>query len=119
PVAVHLSPSGFPPLPALGLHVAASCVVLDSANDTMPNHVCGWSVTGTDSGVVAFSPPAAATTQIIARKNGDANIRATAVASLFAPNFVQVRQAEARVVLHPTTADSSQLLVSDSMRFIH
>src|SRR5207237_2371729 len=100
PVAVNLNPSSFPTLTALGQHVAASCVVLDSANDTIPNHVCGWSVTGTDSGVVAFSPPAAATTQIIARKNGDANIRATAVASLFAPNFVQVRQAAARVVLH-------------------
>src|SRR3989440_10650602 len=118
PVAVNLNPSSFPTLTALGQHIAASCVVLDSANDTIPNHVCGWSVTGTDSGVVAFSPPAAATTQIIARKNGDANIRATAVASLFAPNFVQVRQAAARVKLHPTTADSSQILVTDSMRFI-
>ena len=31
---------------------------------------------------------------------------------------MQVRQAAARVVLHPTTVDSSQILVTDSMRFI-
>ncbi len=118
PVVVNLNPSSFPTLTSLGQSVAAACVVLDSANDTIPNHACGWSVTGTDSGVVTFSAITAPATRIIARRNGDANIRATAFTSIFAPNFVQVRQAAARVKLHPTTIDSSQILVSDSMRFI-
>src|SRR3989442_40048 len=112
PFPVRISPT------SVGKSVAAGCVVLDSANDTIPNHACGWSVTGTDSGVVTFSAITAPATRIIARRNGDANIRATAFTSIFAPNFVQVRQAAARVKLHPTTIDSSQILVSDSMRFI-
>src|SRR2546421_9741887 len=119
PVAVNLNPSSFPTLTALGQHIAASCVVLDSANDTIPNHVCGWSVTGTDSGVVAFSPPAAATTQIIARKNGDANIRATAGAPVFAPHLLPVRQAAARGKLHPSTAASSQIPVTSPARLVN
>ncbi|OLB50963.1 MAG: hypothetical protein AUI08_04255 [Gemmatimonadetes bacterium 13_2_20CM_2_65_7] len=118
PVAVHLNPSTFPTLASLGQSVNAACVVLDSANDTIPNHSCGWSITGTDSGVVTFSTNNAPATRITGRKNGDANIQATAFASIFAPNFIQVRQAAARVVLHPTTLDTSQIVVNDSMRFI-
>ncbi len=118
PAVVNLNPNSFPTLTSLGQSVAASCVVLDSANDTIPRHSCGWSVSGTDSGVVSFNPSPASTTQITARKNGDANIRATAFPSLFAPNFVQVRQAAARVKLHPMTVDSSQILVNDSMHII-
>src|SRR2546425_4146396 len=48
PVVVNLNPNSFPTLTSLGQSVAAACVVLDSANDTIPNHACGWSVTGTD-----------------------------------------------------------------------
>jgi hypothetical protein len=112
PVLVSLNPNSFPTLTSLGQQIVAGCVALDSANDTIPSHPCGWSVTGTDSGVVTFNPTSGATTNITARKNGDASIRATAFAGLFGPNVVQVRQAAARVKLHPTTLDTSRIVIT-------
>src|SRR5436190_665340 len=87
PAHPALVPNSFSTLTALGQKVIAACAVLDSGGDTIPAHPCGWSVQPTDSGVVTFSPATGASTQITARKNGDANIRATAFPSLFAPNF--------------------------------
>src|SRR6266513_2366590 len=118
PKTVALVPNSFSTLTALGQKVIAACAVLDSGGDTIPVHPCGWSVQPTDSGVVTFSPTTGASTQITARKNGDANIRATAFPSLFAPNVVQVRQAPARIKLHPMTVDTSRILTLGTMRFI-
>ena len=118
PTSANLNPNSFSTLTAFGQQVSASCVVFDSAGDTIPSHVCGWSAVP-DSGVVTFSPVNAVTTTITARKNGDANIRATAFPSIFAPNFVQVQQEPASVALTPTTLDTSRILTSTgTMRFI-
>ncbi|HEY6853474.1 MAG TPA: Ig-like domain-containing protein, partial [Gemmatimonadales bacterium] len=105
-------------LTAFGQQVAASCVVFDSAGDTIPSHPCTWTTAAPDSGVVTYSPTVAATTNITARKNGDANIQATYYLSFFAPNFVQVQQAATKVRLHPTTADTSRILHDSTMRMI-
>lgn len=118
PNSATLNPNSFSTFTALGQHVAASCVVFDSAGDTIPAHPCSWSTSGTDSGVVSYSPVNAVTTNITARKNGDANVRATAFTNIFAPNFVQVRQAATRVKLHPTTLDTSRVLHDSTMRMI-
>ena len=111
PVTATLNPNSFATLTAFGQQVSASCVVVDSANDTIPAQACSWASVP-DTGVVSYNPLNAATTTITARKNGDANIRATAFAGVFAPNFVQVRQAPVRVKLHPTTIDTSRIVTT-------
>ena len=117
PVTATLNPNSFSTLTSFGQSVSASCVVVDSANDTIPAKACTWAAVP-DTGVVTFSPVNAATTTITARKNGDANIQATAFAGIFAPNFVRVRQAPVRVKLHPTTIDTSRITTTGSMQFI-
>lgn len=118
PRFAFLSPNSFSTFTALGQHVAASCVVEDSGGDTIPAHPCTWSTAAPDSGVVSYSPTTAVTTNITARKNGDANVRATAFTNIFAPNVVSVQQAAARVTLHPTTFDTSRVLHDSTMRMI-
>src|SRR6266487_3750348 len=43
PRFADLSPNSFSTLTAIGQSVQASCVVRDSATDTIPNHPCNWS----------------------------------------------------------------------------
>ena len=118
PVSATLSPNSFSTLTAFGQQVTASCVVRDSGTVVIPSHLCAWTAVP-DTGVVSFSPLTAVTTTITARKNGDANIRAVFFQSLFAPNFVQVQQAPARVTLHPTTLDTSRIVITTgTMRFV-
>jgi hypothetical protein len=42
PVSANLNPNSFGTLTAFGRSAQASCVVLDSASDTIPNHLCTW-----------------------------------------------------------------------------
>ncbi len=99
PAAANLDPNSFGPLTAFGRSATASCVVLDSASDTIPNHACTWSA-GT-AGIVTFNPTTAKTTTITAVGNGNTTIQAQAATSLFGINSVTVDQIPATVIISP------------------
>src|SRR6185437_11212782 len=64
PRFADLNPNSFSTLTAIGQSVQASCVVRDSASDTIPNHPCNWSAL--TANVVTFNPTTAKTTTITA-----------------------------------------------------
>ncbi|HEV8398437.1 MAG TPA: hypothetical protein VGQ18_01240 [Gemmatimonadales bacterium] len=99
PASADLDPNSFDPIATLGRQVSASCVVLDSASDTIPNHLCTWSAL--TPGVVSFNPTTAKTTTITAVGNGTTTVRAQAATSLFGFNSVTVDQVAASVALLP------------------
>jgi len=80
PRFADLSPNSFGTLTAIGRSAQASCVVRDSASDTIPNHPCNWSAL--TANVVTFSPTTAKTTTITAAGNGSTAINATAATSV-------------------------------------
>ena len=99
PVFADLDPSSFGTLTAFGRQATASCVVRDSATDTIPNHSCTW--TAGTAGVVSFSPATARTTTITAVGNGNTTIQAQAATSLFGFNSVTVDQIPKTVRISP------------------
>ncbi len=99
PASANLNPNSFGTLTAFGRTATASCVVLDSASDTIPNHVCTWSA-GT-AGVVSFNPTTAQTTTITAVGNGTTTVRAQAATALFGVNQVTVNQVPASIRISP------------------
>jgi hypothetical protein len=99
PAAANLDPNSFGSLTAFGRSATASCVVLDSVSDTIPNHACTWSA-GT-AGIVTFNPTTAKTTTITAVGNGNTTIQAQAATSLFGINSVTVDQIPEIVIISP------------------
>lgn len=99
PASANLDPNSFGTLTAFGRQASASCVVLDSAADTIPNHLCTWSA-GT-AGVVSFNPTTAKTTTVTAIGNGNTTIQAQAAPSLFGFNSITVDQVAASISLFP------------------
>ena len=99
PVTADLNPNSFTPLTAFGRQATASCVVLDSAADTIPNHPCNWSAV--TSGIVTFNPAAGKTTTITAVGNGNTTIQAQASTPLFAFNSITVDQIPKTVTITP------------------
>jgi hypothetical protein len=99
PFSADLDPSSFRTLTAFGRTAVASCVVLDSASATIPNHLCTWSAL--TAGVVSFNPTTAKTTTITAIGNGTTTIRAQAATSLFGFNSVTVDQIPASIRISP------------------
>jgi uncharacterized protein YjdB len=118
PKTAALSPNTFPNITAIGDTLHAACVVTDSADDTIPNSPCAWSA-GT-AGVVSFTPTSGPATRVTALDSGTTSIEATPALNTFlhAFNQVVVHQVATRVKLHPQTADTSRILVSDSMQFV-
>jgi hypothetical protein len=99
PVSANLNPNSFGTLTAFGRSAQASCVVLDSASDTIPNHLCTWSAL--TAGVVSFNPATAKTTTVTAVGNGSTTIRAQAAVSLFGVNSITVDQIPKTVRISP------------------
>ncbi|HYU27973.1 MAG TPA: Ig-like domain-containing protein [Gemmatimonadales bacterium] len=118
PRFADLSPNSFSTLTAIGQSVQASCVVRDSATDTIPNHPCNWSAL--TANVVTFNPTTAKTTTITAAGNGSATINATAAVSVVGVNSVTVDQVAAFVSLLPVNFGTPdvQMKVSQSAPFI-
>jgi hypothetical protein len=118
PFSADLDPSSFGTLTAFGRTAQASCVVLDSASDTIPNHLCTWSAL--TAGVVSFSPTTAKTTTITAVGNGTTTVRAQAATTLFGFNSVTVDQVAASVSLLPVNFGTPdvQMKISQSAPFI-
>src|SRR6266545_1331790 len=118
PRFADLSPGSFGTLTAIGRTVQASCVVRDSASDTIPNHPCNSSAL--TANVVTFSPTTAKTTTITAAGNGSTTINATAATSVVGVNSVTVDQVAASVSLLPVNFGTPdvQMTVSQSAPFI-
>jgi len=118
PRFADLNPNSFGTLTAIGRSVQASCVVRDSASDTIPNHPCNWSA-GT-ANVVSFSPATAKTTTITAAGNGSTTINATAATSVVGINSVTVDQVAASVSLLPVNFGTPdvEMTISQSAPFI-
>src|SRR6266487_2112777 len=118
PRFADLSPNSFSTLTAIGQSVQASCVVRDSATDTIPNHPCNWSAL--TANVVTFNPTTAKTTTITAAGNGSATINATAAVSVVGVNSVTVDQVAAFVSLLPVNFGTPdvQMKVSQNAPFI-
>ena len=117
PASANLDPNSFGTLTAFGRQATASCVVLDSASDTIPNHACTWSAV--TANVVSFNPATAKTTTITAVGNGTTTIRAQAATALFGFNSVTVDQVAASVSLLPANVGTPdvQMTVSQSAPF--
>jgi hypothetical protein len=118
PVSADLDPSSFGTLTAFGQSAQASCVVLDSASDTIPNHLCTWSAL--TAGVVTFNPTTAKTTTVTAVGNGTTTIRAQAATSLFGFKSVTVDQVAATVTISPANFGPTpdvQMITSQSAPF--
>jgi len=107
PASANLNPNSFSPLTAFGRQATASCVVLDSAADTIPNHPCNWSAL--TAGIVTFSPAAGRTTTITAVGNGNTTIQAQAATPLFAFNSITVDQIPKTVTITPANFGTPDL----------
>lgn len=118
PRFADLSPGSFGTLTAIGRAVQASCVVRDSASDTIPNHPCNWSAL--TANVVSFIPGTGKTTTVTATGNGTTTINATAATSVVGVNSVTVDQAPASVSLLPVNFGTPdvQMTISQSAPFI-
>jgi len=118
PRFADLSPNSFGTLTAIGRSAQASCVVRDSASDTIPNHPCNWSAL--TANVVTFSPTTAKTTSITAAGNGSTTINATAATSVVGVNSVTVDQVAASISLLPVNFGTPdvQMTISQSAPFI-
>ncbi|PYP38605.1 MAG: hypothetical protein DMD48_09105 [Gemmatimonadetes bacterium] len=118
PRFADLNPGSFPSLTAIGRTTQASCVVRDSASDTIPNHPCNWSALTPN--VVTFSPATAKTTTITAAGNGTTTINATAATSVVGVNSVTVDQVAASVSLVPVNFGTPdvQMTINQSAPFI-
>ncbi|MFN2570690.1 MAG: beta strand repeat-containing protein [Gemmatimonadales bacterium] len=118
PASANLNPNSFGTLRALGRQASASCDVLDSADDTIPNHLCTW--TAGTPGVVSFSPATAKTTTVTAVGNGTTTIQAQAAPTLFGFNSISVDQVAASVSLLPVNVGTPdvQMTISQSAPFI-
>jgi hypothetical protein len=117
PASAALSPGSLPTLHAVTRTTIASCVVKDSGNTTIPNHLCTW--TAVTPGVVSFNPTTGASTTITALSSGTTTINATAAPSIFAPNFIEVDQVAASMSLFPVNFGTPdvQMTVSQSAPF--
>ena len=118
PRFADLNPNSFGTLHKIGGSVQASCVVRDSASDTIPNHPCNWSAL--TANVVTFNPATAKTTTITAAGNGSTTINATAATSVVGINSVTVDQVAASVSLLPVNFGTPDVTmkVSQSAPFI-
>lgn len=118
PRFADLDPNSFGTLTAIGQSVQASCVVRDSASDTIPNHPCNWGAL--TANVVTFSPTTAKTTTITAAGNGSTTINATAAVSVVGVNSVSVDQVAASVSLLPVNFGTPdvQMKISQVAPFI-
>ncbi len=118
PRFADVSPATFGTLTAIGHSAQASCIVRDSASDTIPNHPCNWSA-GTPS-VVTLSPATAKTTTITAAANGSTTINATAATSVVGVSSVTVDQVAASVSLLPVNFGTPdvQMKISQSAPFM-
>ena len=112
PVSANLNPNSFGTLTAFGRSAQASCVVLDSASDTIPNHLCTWSAL--TAGVVSFNPATAKTTTVTAVGNGSTTIRAQAAASLFGVNSITVDQIPKTVRISPANFGTPDVTIRTS-----
>jgi hypothetical protein len=112
PASANLDPNSFGTLTAFGRQASASCVVLDSAADTIPNHLCTWSA-GT-AGVVSFSPTTAKTTTVTAIGNGSTTIQAQAAPTLFGFNSITVDQIPATIRISPANFGTPDVLMRTS-----
>ena len=114
PRFADLNPNSFGTLTAIGRSVQASCVVRDSASDTIPNHPCNWSALTPN--VVSFSPATAKTTTITAAGNGSTTINATAATAVVGVNSVTVDQVAASVSLLPVNFGTPDVQMTISQR---
>ena len=112
PADASLDPNSFGILTAFGRQATASCVVLDSAADTIPNHPCNWSAV--TPGIVTFSPASARTTTITAVGNGNTPIQAQASTPLFAFNSITVDQIPKTVVITPANFGTPDVTMKTS-----
>ena len=99
PATVSTVPSSFSTLTAFGRSVQATCIAVTASGDTIPNHLCNWSVLS--AGVVAVNPATAHTTTVTAVGNGTASIQAQAAAGVVTSKPVTVNQVPKTVVISP------------------
>ena len=112
PASVAITPGSFSTLTAFGRTVQATCVALDPAGDTIPNHQCDWSVLS--SGVVSVNPATGHTTSVTAVGNGTASIQAQAAAGVTASRPVGVNQVPKTVVISPANFGTSDVTMTTS-----
>jgi uncharacterized protein YjdB len=99
PATVAIMPTSFSTLTAFGRSVQATCIAVDSAGDTIPNHLCNWSVLS--AGVVSVNPATAHTTTVTAVGNGTASIQAQAIAGVAASQPITVKQVPKTILISP------------------
>ena len=99
PASVAITPASFSTLRAFGRSVQATCIAVDSAGDTIPNHLCNWSALS--AGVVSVNPVTAHTTTVTAVGNGTASIQAQAIAGVVASTPITVNQVPKMVQISP------------------
>ena len=99
PASVAITPASFSTLRAFGRSVQATCIAVDSAGDTIPNHLCDWSVLS--AGVVSVNPVTAHTTTVTAVGNGTVSIQAQAIAGVVASTPITVNQVPKTVQISP------------------
>lgn len=99
PTSVAIMPTSFNTLTAFGRSVQATCIARDAVGDTIPNHLCTWSVLTT--GVVSVNPVTAHTTTVTAVGNGTASIQAQATAGVVASKPITVNQVPKTVLISP------------------
>ena len=97
--SVSIIPSSFPVLTAFGRTVLATCVAIDPAGDTIPNHLCNWSVLA--PGVVSVNPVTAHATTVTAVANGTTTIQAQAAPGVLASSPITVNQIPKTVRISP------------------
>ena len=99
PATVSIVPSSFSVLTAFGRSVHATCIAVTAAGDTIPNHLCNWSVLS--AGVVSVNPVTADTTTVTAVGNGTASIQAQAAPGVVASTPITVNQVPKTVQISP------------------
>ena len=112
PANVAITPGSFSTLTAFGRTVQATCVVLDPAGDTIPNHQCDWSVLS--AGVVSVNPATGHTTTVTAVGNGTASIQAQAAAGVTGSRSVGVNQVPKTVVISPANFGTPDVTMTTS-----
>jgi hypothetical protein len=99
PASVAIIPASFSALTAFGRAVQATCIAVDAAGDTIPNHLCNWSVLS--AGVVSVNPVTAHTTTVTAVGNGTVSIQAQAATGVVASKPITVNQVPKTVQISP------------------
>jgi len=99
PASVAIVPGSFSALTAFSRTVQATCVAVDAAGDTIPNHPCNWSAL--TSGVVSVNPVTAHTTTVTAVGNGTSTIHAQAAPGVVGTRSITVNQVPKTVQISP------------------